>query len=96
MSSGANEFIKDFSQYLVSSLVDAPLEVLVDVTMSTKNIMVQIKCKDTDLGKIIGKKGRTIDSIKVILSAVKNSKFANDNRKVMIEVIEPENSTFRK
>ena len=58
--------------------------------------MVQIKCKDTDLGKIIGKKGRTIDSIKVILSAVKNSKFLNDNRKVMIEVIEPENSTFRK
>jgi predicted RNA-binding protein YlqC (UPF0109 family) len=86
--------LKDYVVNTTKSVVDRPNDVSVDVSISTKAIIIQIKVHETDCGKIIGKRGRTIDAIKVLCLAIKNTNFPEDSRRVMIEVIEDENSSF--
>ena len=48
-----------------------------------------------DFGKIIGRKGRTIDALKTISLAIKNTHFCSDTRKVSLELIEDEPHNVR-
>jgi predicted RNA-binding protein YlqC (UPF0109 family) len=75
-------------------VVDSPKEVAVSTSVSTKAIIIQIKVAKEDCGKIIGKRGRTIESLKVLCLAIKNTQFPEDSRRVMLEVLEDENSSF--
>ena len=89
------EMISEFITKTVRLMVDRPEDVSVNVSISTKNVIVQIQVHKTDCGKIIGKKGRTIESLKIITSAVKNTNFPNDARLVNIEVLEDENDSYK-
>lgn len=75
-------------------VVDSPQEVEVSTSVSTKAIIIQIRVAKEDCGKIIGKRGRTIESLKVLCLAIKNTQFPEDSRRVMLEVLEDENSSF--
>jgi len=88
------ELIEGFVMKTVKLMVDRPDDVDVKVSISTKNVIVQIQVHKTDCGKIIGKKGRTIESLKIICAAIKNTKFPRDARLVSIEVLEDENYTY--
>lgn len=88
------EMIKSYIAETVSLIVDKPEDVFVDVSISTKNVIVQIQVHKTDCGKIIGKKGRTIESLKILASAIKNTNFSRDARLVSIEVLEDENDSY--
>ena len=90
MSDVINRFIEDTTK----KIVDAPQEVKVTSAISTKSVIIQIKVAQSDCGKIIGKHGRTIDSMKVLCLAIKNTNFPDDSRKVILEVLEDENSSF--
>lgn len=79
--------VKNFVNFIVSKIVDNPDEVEITTDYTTKNILVRIKCMDSDVGKILGKKGKNIDSIKILTKAMKNT-FFNDNRDISIEVLE--------
>lgn len=89
-----SEMIKDYIVKTAKMIVDRPDDVDVNVSISTKNVIVQIQVHKTDCGKIIGKKGRTIESLKVIASAIKNTNFPRDARLVSIEVLEDENDAY--
>jgi len=95
MSETISETIKTLVEYLVKSIVDKPEEVKIQVTSTTKSILVQIDADPTDFGKIIGRKGRCIDAIKIISIAAKNTKFSGDKKDIFIEIIEEERSNFR-
>ncbi len=86
--SNASEMLHEYILYMVRNVVDKPEEVKVHISVSTKNIIIQIECNKSDLGKIIGKSGRTIGSLQILALAVKNTKFPDDNKKVSIEVLE--------
>lgn len=88
------ETVKSLVENIVRLMIDEPSELKVDVTISTKSVLVQIKSAKEDIGKIIGKKGRTIDAIKVITTVIKNTQFLGDKRDVFIEIIEDEKSDF--
>jgi predicted RNA-binding protein YlqC (UPF0109 family) len=88
------ENLKEIIEFITKNLVDKPNELKVNAITSTKSVIVQIKTDKTDTGKVIGKKGRTIDALKVIVSAIKNTKFNEDSRRVVVEVLEDENSSF--
>lgn len=90
---GIQESMKEFITNLAKELVDKKDELNVDVSVSTKSILVQIKTAKQDTGKIIGKKGRTIEAIKVIALAAKNTKFSGDSKGISIEILENENFT---
>ncbi len=75
-------------------VVDSPREVEVSTSISTKAVIIQVRVEKEDCGKIIGKRGRTIESLKVLCLAVKNTQFPEDSRRVLLEVLEDENSSF--
>lgn len=89
-----SELIREYIEDTVELIVDNPEEVEVKVSISTKNVIVQIQVHKTDCGKIIGKRGRTIESLKTLSAAVKNTNFPRDARLVSIEVLEDENDSY--
>jgi len=88
------QLLQDFVTNTTKQLVDEPKEVRVGISTSTKAIIMQIQVSKTDCGKIIGKKGRTIEALKHLCLAIKNTNFPQDSRKVLLEVLEDENSGF--
>lgn len=89
-----SELLVEFVMGTIKKLVDKPDEVMVDVTVSTKSVIIQIKSAKSDIGKIVGKKGRAIESLKIITLAIKNTHFPRDARRVSLEIIEDETSSF--
>ena len=96
MATGIVEYVKDFITDLVKKMVDKPSEVDIQVSSTTKSILVQIKVEKSDIGKVIGKHGASINALKVITTVVKNTQFLGDKKDVFIEIIEDENSDYYK
>lgn len=59
--------VKEFVSYIVKKLVDYPDEIQVEVIEENFNKVVRITGNQADYGKIIGKKGRIINSIRSLL-----------------------------
>ena len=89
-----SEVLSQYVKETVKKLVDYPDEVNVNAVVSTKNVILQIKTKLKDCGKVIGKKGRTIDALKTITLAIKKTNFPDDVRHVFLEVLEDETKNF--
>jgi len=89
-----SEILQEYVESTIKKIVDSPEDVNITTTVSTKSVIVQIKSDQEDLGKIIGKKGRTIESLKVLTLAIKNTQFPRDTRRVVLEIIEDEDSSF--
>jgi len=89
-----SELLASFIEREAKLVVDKPELVKVISSITTKAVILQIKVDQTDCGKIIGKQGRTIDAFKVLCLAIKNTQFPGDSRRVMLEVLEDENSSF--
>jgi predicted RNA-binding protein YlqC (UPF0109 family) len=90
MSNLLQDQVKNFTELVV----DLPNEVKVSTAVSTKAVIIQIQVNKEDCGKIIGKRGRTIESLKVLCLAIKNTQFPEDSRRIMLEGLEDENSSF--
>lgn len=88
------EVLENYVTNTIKQIVDNPSEVNIDIVISTKSVIVQIKVDKTDCGKVIGKKGRIIEALKTIVLAIKSSKFPEDTRKVSLEVLEDESSRY--
>ena len=82
------------SEQTTKQIVDMPEDVKVNASVSTKAVIIQIEVNNNDCGKIIGKRGKTIDSLKVICLAMKNTNYPSDSRRVLLEVLEDENSEY--
>ena len=89
-----SNLLKEQVESFTKLVVDTPDEVKVSSSVSTKAVIIQIKVEKQDCGKIIGKRGRTIEALKVLVLAVKNTQFPEDSRRIMLEVLEDENSSF--
>ena len=84
----------DSIKQITKQLVDKQEEVSIQTSISTKAVIIQIKVAKQDCGKVIGKKGRTIDALKILCLAIKNTNFPSDLRRVILEVLEDENSDY--
>ncbi len=89
-----SDMLKEVVEYNTKNIVDSPDDVEVNATVSTKAVIIQVRVHDRDCGKIIGRHGRTIDAMKIICLATKNTQFPNDSRRVMLEVLEDEDTKF--
>jgi uncharacterized protein len=76
--------MKELVQLLARSLVSSPDAVEVKETQSDTASILELKVAKEDLGRIIGKQGRTAKSIRTILNAAAS----RTNRKVVLEIIE--------
>ena len=61
--------MKDLLSLIAKGLVDEPDEVVVTVIEGAEATVLQLKVAREDLGKVIGKQGRTARSIRTLLSA---------------------------
>jgi predicted RNA-binding protein YlqC (UPF0109 family) len=68
-SSPANISLKDLIEYLARALVDHPDEVNVSEVAGEQTIVLELKVAKDDLGKVIGKQGRTVKAMRALLSA---------------------------
>ena len=76
--------MKDLIDYLAKSLVDNPDAVEVRETQGETASVLKLRVAKEDLGRIIGKQGRTAKSIRTILNAAAS----RVNRKVVLEIVE--------
>lgn len=61
--------MKELIKYIAQSLVDNPEQVKVEEIEGNHSSVYGLKVAQEDLGKVIGKKGRTANAMRAILSA---------------------------
>jgi len=77
--------MRDFVEYIVKKLVDHPDDVKVAQVDSEKTIILELQVKEGDLGKVIGKKGRTAKALRTLLTAAAAKQ---GQKRAILEIIE--------
>ena len=75
---------KELVEYIAKSLVDSPDQVDVREAEGEQGEVLELSVSHEDLGKIIGKQGRTARAIRTLLGAVS----AKTKKRVVLEIIE--------
>jgi predicted RNA-binding protein YlqC (UPF0109 family) len=65
---GGVKELENFVDYVVRALVDFPDAVRVTSETGEDSSIIKIDCKKEDIGKIVGKKGKTIMAIRALVS----------------------------
>ena len=76
--------MKDLIHYIVTALVDHPDEVQVNETEQDDTIIIELTVAKEDLGKVIGKQGRTARAMRSLLSAAAGK----INKRSRLEIME--------
>ncbi len=76
--------MKELIERIVCALVDNPEEVTVTALEGSQATVLELKVAKEDIGKIIGKQGRTARSLRTILSAAS----AKQQKRVVLEIVE--------
>jgi len=61
--------LEAFVLYVVQALVDEPDQVTLQTVEKNRMNVIQIRCVKKDIGKIIGKSGKTISAIRTLVSS---------------------------
>ncbi len=76
--------MKELIKYIAQALVDGPDKVEVTEVLGEQTSVIELRVAKEDLGKVIGKQGRTAKAIRTILSAAS----AKLNKRSVLEIIE--------
>ena len=76
--------MKEFVEYIVKNLVDNPDQVRINEIGGTHTLIIELAVEKSDIGKIIGKKGKTINAIRTLLMSVAS----RNGIRVNLEIIE--------
>jgi len=76
--------MKDLISYIARALVDNPDQVSVSEVEGNQTSVLELKVAKEDLGKVIGKQGRTARAMRTILSAAS----AKVKKRTVLEIIE--------
>ena len=76
--------MKDLIAYIAKALVNKPEEVVVTEIEGQQIYVIELKVAKEDIGKIIGKHGRTARAIRTILGAAS----AKTKKRSILEIIE--------
>ncbi|RJP84761.1 MAG: KH domain-containing protein [Desulfobacteraceae bacterium] len=76
--------MKDLIAYIAKALVDNPEEVTVTEILGDQTSVLELKVAKEDLGKVIGKQGRTARAMRTLLSASS----AKIKKRTVLEIVE--------
>ena len=76
--------MKEFIEYIARQLVDQPDSVSLTEEILEDKIVYKLKVAQPDIGKVIGKKGRTAFALRTIVAAVG----MKAGKKVLLEVVD--------
>ena len=61
--------MEEFLRYVIGSLIENPDEMVLSHSESQRKVNFRLKLRQSDVGKVIGKQGRTIAAIRNLLAA---------------------------
>lgn len=76
--------MKDFVTTILRYFLDAPGDLRISELDGEKTLLMEIRCEADDIGKVIGKSGKTIGALRVLANALA----AKSGRRVLLEVVE--------
>ncbi|MCD4819079.1 MAG: KH domain-containing protein [Candidatus Cloacimonetes bacterium] len=71
-------------EYIVKSLVDDPDSIEIKEIEKDKTTVYELRAAKSDIGKIIGKRGRTIGAIRILMNAAS----PREGNRTVLEIIE--------
>jgi hypothetical protein len=75
--------MKEFLEYVARHLVDIPEQVSIEMEEKEGKHVFRLKVAQTDVGKIIGKSGKTAMAIRVLLRAVA----AKEGKRALLDIV---------
>lgn len=85
---------QQFVEYIVKSLVGFPDDVVVERIIDEKGVLLSLTVNPEDLGRVIGKRGVTAQSLRTLLRALGTKNDARYNLKIVNNDDERENYTI--
>ncbi|MBI5578196.1 MAG: KH domain-containing protein [Deltaproteobacteria bacterium] len=76
--------MKELIEYIAKALVDYPEQVSVNALEGSQATVLELSVAKVDLGKVIGKQGRTAKAIRIILGAAS----AKIRKRAILEIVE--------
>ena len=76
--------MKELVEYILKNLVDYPDEVVVEEIETPQETTLELTVAGSDMGRVIGKKGRVINSIRTLAQVPA----AKQGKRVSVELIE--------
>ncbi|MCK5072974.1 MAG: KH domain-containing protein [Bacteriovoracaceae bacterium] len=76
--------LRDLIEYIGKSLVDLPEDVKANEIIGEQTTVIELKVDKSDLGKVIGKQGRTARALRTILNAASTKL----KKRSVLEIIE--------
>ena len=83
-SGGSLHDLEGFVSYVVCALVDNPGDVSIRTEETEEGCSIQISCRKEDIGKIVGKRGKTITAIRSLVSGAAG----RQRKRVSVEVLD--------
>jgi len=79
---------QQFVEMVVKEIVDNPDDVKVDRTVDDRGVLLTLSINPADMGKVIGKEGKTAEALRTLLRIIG----AKNNARVNLKILEPEGS----
>ena len=76
--------MKELIELIIKGIVDNPDKVEINEVIGEKSLIYEVKVDSDDIGKVIGRQGRNIKSIRTIVNAAAQK----DDKRVVIEIVD--------
>lgn len=76
--------MKEILETIIFNMVDDKNAVTINEKVEDKTVIYEVKVSETDMGKVIGKQGRTAKAIRMIMKAVSGK----EHKKVVVEFVD--------
>ncbi len=76
--------MKEFAEYVIKNLIDSPEELNITEVVGDSTLILEVRLAKKDIGKIVGKKGKTIDAIRTLLHSIASK----NHLRVVLQIIE--------
>ena len=84
--------MKEFIEFIAKQLVAKPDNVIVEETTPDEDtIELTLKVDKTDIGKVIGKKGKTVYAMRALLSAIGGK----EHQSITLKIFEPDDEAAK-
>ncbi|MFA6423406.1 MAG: KH domain-containing protein [Patescibacteria group bacterium] len=80
-----------FVEYVVKQIVDNPSDVKTKRTIDEMGVLVELSINQADMGKVIGKEGKTAKAIRTLLRVLG----AKSNARINLKIMEPDGKEIR-
>ncbi len=74
--------MQEFVTYIAKQLVDNPEQVILDQEEKDGKVIIKLQVGQADVGKVIGRKGRTAQAMRTLLAAVA----AKEGKRAILEI----------